>query len=92
MVFDLSVLNRVYNFARVCPKQGNIILCESGPNCKQDDKTNDYNVNLLYCNCDNRVIKLKVLSQKGYVFLFRIFCLINRVRVSITLTAQAIAK
>ena len=51
MVLYLSVLNRVYNFARVCPKQGNIILCESDPNCKQDDKTNDYNVNLLYCNC-----------------------------------------
>ena len=37
MVFDLSILNRVYTFALVCPKQGIYYILPVCPNYKQDE-------------------------------------------------------
>ena len=97
--FCPSVLNRVYNLEResvliinrVLPPRlisfawWNLFLLQA-------HKSNDYNMNLLSCNCQwalkqktacilsfalNKVIKLSLFSHAGYVFF-----VLNRVRVS----------
>ena len=47
MVFDLSLLNRVYNFAQVFPNY----LTGINLSVLHVHKSNDYKVNLIYCNC-----------------------------------------
>ena len=50
MVFVLSVLNRVYNFARVCPKQGQFraslskTVCMICASAFLPSRSNDYNM------------------------------------------------
>ena len=50
MVFVLSVLNRVYNFARVCPKQGQFraslskTVCMICASAFVPSRSNDYNM------------------------------------------------
>ena len=56
-----SVLNSVYNFARVCPyyKQGIALNCFAWWNLfvLQIYQSDDFNVNLLYCSCKKLALK-----------------------------------
>ena len=63
MVFVLSVVNRIYNFAQVCPNGKQHIACqlswfvELNVFVLQVYKSNDYNVNFLDCNCQLMTLK-----------------------------------
>ena len=49
----LNSVNRIFNFVRVCPnyKQEEICLHSPGFTSSILNKSNDYNVNLIYGNC-----------------------------------------
>ena len=48
--FDFSVLHRVYSFEQICQRGIARTICQMNY-VLQEYKSNDNNMNLLYCNC-----------------------------------------